>query len=185
VVTVLWFVGRPLAEGQGIAMFEVVWPVVIAFFLWQGASQAIRAGAIIDATAGPVEEVLEPVLLQPATASLAEVDRAAATSESVWLVATDAAGWPFALLDPAAALEVPPAARGATPLGAVVVSQPAEWVVPLEDDAVLTDLVRAMSERNLPIAVIVDGTTRRVRGLVTADRVNTVVGSALGRRRRT
>ncbi|HEX5966888.1 MAG TPA: site-2 protease family protein [Intrasporangium sp.] len=184
--TVLWFVGRPLLEGESIAMFEVVWPVAIAFFLWQGATQAIRAGAIHDATAGPVQDVLEPVVLLPATATLGEVGELAgeAATGSAWLVATDQAGWPFGLLDPAAAAAVPAAARPTTPLVAVVTSQPADWVVPLETDAVLTDLVREMSERNLPVTVVVDATTRRVRGIATADRVNPVVGAALARRRR-
>ena len=79
--TVLWFVGRPLLEGENITMFAVVWPVAIAFFLWQGATQAIRAGAIIDATAGPVRDVLEPVLLLPATATLVEAGRSAAAGQ--------------------------------------------------------------------------------------------------------
>lgn len=184
--TVLWFVGRPLLEGESIAMFEVVWPVAIAFFLWQGASQAIRAGAIHDATAGPAQDVLEPVVLLPATATLGEVGQLAggASTGSAWLVATDQSGWPFGLLDPDAAAEVPAAARATTPLGAVVTSQPADWVVALGTDAVLTDLVRAMSERNLPVTVAVDATTRRVLGIATADRVNEVVGAALARRRR-
>ena len=184
--TVLWFVGRPLLEGEGIAMFEVVWPVAIAFFLWQGATQAIRAGAIHDATAGPVQDVLEPVVLLPATATLGEVGEMARGSRtgSAWLVATDQAGWPFGLLDPAAAADVPAATRATTPLRAVVTSQPADWVVALDTDAVLTDLVREMSERNLPVTVVLDATTRRVLGIATADRVNEVVGAALARRRR-
>ncbi|HET6667278.1 MAG TPA: site-2 protease family protein [Intrasporangium sp.] len=184
--TVLWFVGRPLLEGEGIAMFEVVWPVAIAFFLWQGATQAIRAGAIHDATAGPVQDVLEPVVLLPATATLGEVGGLAGEvgAGSAWLVATDQGGWPFGLLDPDAAAAVPAAARPTTPLVAVVTSQPADWVVALETDAVLTDLVREMSERNLPVTVVVDATTRRVLGIATADRVNEVVGAALARRRR-
>lgn len=184
--TVLWFVGRPLLEGESIAMFEVVWPVAIAFFLWQGATQAIRAGNIHDATAGPADDVLEPVLLLPATTPLADVGRQAgsAGAGSAWLVATDEVGWPFGLFDPSAAAEVPGAVRATTPIGAVVTAQPADWVVPLGTDAVLTDLVRAMSERNLPVAVVVDESTRRVRGLATADRVNEVVGAALARRRR-
>jgi Zn-dependent protease len=188
--TVFWFVGRPLLEGERITMFGVVWPVAIAFFLWQGATQAIRAGAIHDATAGPVQDVLDPVVLLPATAPLGEVGSMAgrvastATTGSAWLVATDQGGWPFGLLDPAAAAEVPVAARATTPLGAVVTSQPADWVVALETDAVLTDLVREMSERNLPLIVVVDASTRRVLGIATADRVNEVVGAALARRRR-
>ena len=184
--TVLWFVGRPLLEGENITMFAVVWPVAIAFFLWQGATQAIRAGAIIDATAGPVRDVLEPVLLLPATATLVEAGRSAgpASTGAAWLVATDQGGWPFGLLDAAAAAEVPAVARATTPLGAVVTSQPADWVVALEADAVLTDLVREMSERNLPVVVVIDATTRRVVGIATADRVNEVVGAALARRRR-
>ncbi|HKX68864.1 MAG TPA: site-2 protease family protein [Intrasporangium sp.] len=184
--TVLWFVGRPLLEGEGIAMFEVVWPVAIAFFLWQGATQAIRAGAIHDATAGPVQDVLEPVVLLPATATVGEVGELARGSRtsSAWLVATDERGWPFGLLDPAAAAEVPAATRATTPLRAVVTSQPADWVVALDTDAVLTDLVREMSERNLPVTVVLDATTRRVLGIATADRVNEVVGAALARRRR-
>ena len=54
----------------------------------------------------------------------------------------------------------------------------------LDTDAVLTDLVREMSERNLPVIVVIDATTRRVVGIATADRVNEVVGAALARRRR-
>lgn len=184
--TVLLFVGLPLFAGESIALFQVVWPVAIAFFLWQGATQAIRAGAIHDATAGPADEVLEPVLLLPATTPLADVGRQAGWGGTgpTWVAAADRGGWPFGLFDPAAAAEVPAGAQATTPLGAVVTAQPAEWVVALGSDAVLTDLVRAMSERSLPVALVVDDTTRRVRGLVTADRVNDVVGAALARRRR-
>ncbi|MDV3220131.1 site-2 protease family protein [Intrasporangium sp.] len=183
--TVLWFVGRPLMAGESIALFEVVWPVAIAFFLWQGATQAIRAGAIHDATAGPVDEVLDPVLLLPATTTLADVGRrGSGDAGPTWVVAADQGGWPFGLFDPAAAAEVPAPARATTPLGAVVTAQPVDWVVALGADAVLTDLVRVMSERSLPVVLVVDDTTRRVLGLATADRVNTVVGAALARRRR-
>ncbi|MDC5697459.1 site-2 protease family protein [Intrasporangium calvum] len=186
VATVLWLVGRPILQGEQVALFEVVWPVAIAFFLWQGATQAIRAGAITDATAGPVDDVLEPVLLLSARDSLADVHRRAATRDlgTTWLVATDEDGWPFGVFDPEAAAQVPSAVAPHTPLAAVVTAQPSEWVVPLPHDAVLTDLVRAMSERNLPVVLVVDETSRRVRGLVTADRVNAVVGAALARRRR-
>jgi len=187
VAAVLWLVGRPLLAGESPEMFQVVWPVAIAFFLWQGASQAIRAGAIVDATAGPVDEVLEPVVLLPATAEVEDADRAARAAlggPQIWLVATDTNGWPVALFDPAAALEVPAEARSRTPLSAVVVAQSTTWVVALPPDAVLTDLVRAMGERSLHVALVVDEGSGRVRGLATADRVNEVVEAALGRRSR-
>jgi len=51
-------------------------------------------------------------------------------------------------------------------------------------DAALTDLIRVMSESDLSRAVVIDESTRDVRGLATAERINAVVGAELGRRGR-
>ncbi|RKT78053.1 Zn-dependent protease [Terracoccus luteus] len=200
--SVLWFVGKPLYEGQQPTTLSLVWTGMIAFFLWRGATASIRAGRIHDATAGPVDSVLEPVLLVPGATPIAQADpsvtRAAALPTSAdagrppvaaadlpaWVAATDTGGWPVGLVDPASVAGVPPERRSSVPVSAVVVAQPRGWVVALPPDAVLTDLVRVMSELELPVAVVVDEQSRRVRGLASAHRINEVVGAQLARRGR-
>ncbi|NUR80651.1 MAG: peptidase M50, partial [Dermatophilaceae bacterium] len=63
VLTVAWFALRPLVEGRSPDVFDIVWPVAIAFFLWQGATAAVRAGHIHEVTSGLATDVLEPVVL--------------------------------------------------------------------------------------------------------------------------
>jgi CBS domain containing-hemolysin-like protein len=55
-------------------------------------------------------------------------------------------------------------------------------VVDLPAGAVLTDLLRIVSERSLSMAVVVDEGSGQVRGVVTAERLNTVIGAELRRR---
>ena len=90
VLTVAWFALRPLVEGRAPDLFDVVWPVAIAFFLWQGATGAVRAGHIHVATAGRARDVLEPLSLIAGTTPLSDVD--AALSTGVWVAAADPAG---------------------------------------------------------------------------------------------
>jgi Zn-dependent protease len=182
VVTVAWFALRPLVEGRAADVFDVVWPVAIAFFLWQGATGAVRAGRIHVATAGRAREVLEPLALVAGTTPLADVD--AALGSGAWVAAADPAGWPLGVVDGESAAAVPQEARGRTAIASVTVAQPAAWVVALPPDAVLTDLIRVMSEHELSLAVVVDEQTRDVQGLATAERINAVVGAELGRRGR-
>lgn len=187
--SVLWFVVRPAVLGEGFEIGQVALPVVIGVFLFQGASQAIRVGVIQDATAGPAASVLDPAVLLPADMPLLEaLDAAEAASGAdgtpAWLVATDESGQAYGVLDPEAA-EAASAEGGASArLAYVVASQPAEWVVDLPADAVLTDLLRAFSEHSLSMAIVRDEATREVLGVVTADRLNAVIGEELERRRR-
>lgn len=182
VLTVAWFALRPLVEGRAPDLFDVVWPVAIAFFLWQGATGAVRAGHIHVATAGRARDVLEPLSLIAGTTPLSDVD--AALSTGAWVAAADPAGWPLGVVDGATAAAVPPEARGRTAIASVTMAQPAAWVVALPADAVLTDLIQLMSERELSRAVVVDEQSRDVLGLATAERINAVVGAELGRRGR-
>lgn len=184
VASALWFLGRPLMEGSQPDTFSLVISVMIGVFLWRGASGAIRAGQIHQATATPAVDALESLLLVPASGTIAEADRVLDDARPVWVAATDAAGWPYALIDPQAATAVPREMRASTPVSAVVVTQPQKWVVPLPAGAVLTDLVRVMSERSLSFAVVVDEGSRQVLGLATAERINDVVGAELARRAR-
>ncbi len=196
---VLWFVGRPLMLGQQPSLISLVWVAMIAFFLWRGASASIRSGQIHDATAGPALAVLEPVVLVAGDMTVAaaanllvgaaslstESNRGAgAAPKGSWVAVTDASGWPFGLVDPAAASAVPVASRHTARLSAVAMAQPRAWVLDLPPDAVLTELVRLMSERSLSVAIVVDAQTRRVAGLATAQHINDVVGAELSRRGR-
>jgi len=181
VATVAWFVVRALLEGGAPQVFDLLWPVAIAFFLWQGATAAVRAGQIHLASAGRATDVLEPLVLVPGTLPLSEVDGAAS---GAWLAAADPSGWPLGIVDAESVAQVPVESRDRTTVAAVTLAQPAAWVVALPADAVLTDLIRAMSEADLPLAVVVDDSTRDVRGLARAERINDVVGAQLARRGR-
>ena len=163
-------------------IFGIVWPVAIAFFLWQGATAAVQTGRIHEVTSGLATEVLEPLVLVAGSTPVSEVETAVAQGAHV--AAADPAGWPLGLVDAESAVRVPAEARGRTAVASVTIAQPTAWVVALAADAALTDLIRVMSERDLSQAVVIDDDTRDVRGLATAERINAVVGAELGRRGR-
>jgi len=181
VATVAWFVLRTFLEGGTPQLFDLVWPVAIAFFLWQGASGAVRAGHIHLASASRASDVLEPLVLVPGTTSVAEVADIAPGS---WVAAADPNGWPVGLVDAESVAQVPVESRDRTSVASVTLAQPATWVVALPADAVLTDLIRVMSDADLSFAVVVDENSRDVRGLARAERINSVVGAELARRGR-
>ena len=174
VATVGWFVVVPFLTGQPGDAFGMVFPIVIAAFLWQGATGAIRAGRIHVATSRPASEVLEPLVVLPATTTVAQMDHALSSgglrptpeprdpAGRVWLVTSDDRGWPAGVVEPDATRAVPADARPRTTLAAVTVAQPGAWVVAVSATDALTDLIRVMSERSLSYAVVVDASTRSV-----------------------
>jgi len=193
--SVVWFVGKPLLEGEQPTVPALVVTGMIAFFLWRGANASIRSGAIHDATSGPASDVLEPLVVVPAETTLAQVEHGLAAGAwslgaaappapagATWVAAADANGWPVGVVAAEAAKAVPPEARDRTPISAVTLAQPPPWVVALPTGAVLTDLIRVMSERELSLAVVLDEQHRQVQGMATAERINTVVGAELARR---
>jgi Zn-dependent protease len=182
---VVLLVGLPLMRGESQDQTTFIWTLIIAGFLWVGASSAIRSGRIHEATSGPVEPVLDPALLVASASTVADaVATASAAGHPVVIVATDASGWPVGVVPGSALGEIPEGARGTTLVSAALQAEPPEWVVPLAADAVLTDLVRVMGERSLAVAVVIDEQSRTVRGVARAERVNEVVGALLDRRGR-
>ena len=105
-------------------------------------------------------------------------------SAGAWVAAADPTGWPLGVVDADSAAAVPPESRARTAIASVTLAQPAAWVVAIPEDAVLTDLIRVMTERGLSLAVVVDEVTRDIRGLASAERINAVVGAELSRRAR-
>jgi Zn-dependent protease len=182
---VVLLVVLPLMRRESLDQTTFIWTLIIAAFLWVGASSAIRSGRIHEATSGPVEQVLDPALLVPSASTVADaVAKAAASGHPVVIVGTDPSGWPVGVVPGSAIGEIPESRRETTTVAAALQAEPPEWVVPLASDAVLTDLVRVMGERALPVAVVIDEQARTVRGVARAERVNEVVGALLGRRGR-
>jgi hypothetical protein len=193
--SVLWFVGKPLLEGERPTVLALLVTGMIAVFLWRGANASIRSGEIHDATSGPASGVLEPLVVVSAETTLAQVEQGLATGAwslggavtssregDPWVAAAAPNGWPLGVLDEEAVAAVPAEARSHTPISAVTLTQPSSWIVALPDSAVLTDLIRVMSERELSLAVVVDDQSRHVQGLASAERINAVVGAELARR---
>ncbi|HEU5143922.1 MAG TPA: site-2 protease family protein [Dermatophilaceae bacterium] len=178
---VIWAVARSLSGGQP-DLFTLMWTGLIAMFLWQGASQAIRSGPILDATAGPFAEVLEPTMVVQADESVEDVvARASSMVVPMVVVVVDEAGTPLGTVDPGAALAVPPADRGRTLVSAIYVAQPESWVIRLPPEATLADLVRPMVTSSLTAAAVLDGPSGEVLGVARAERVNDFIEAAIAR----
>lgn len=180
---VVWAV-LPFAQGQEVDFGALIW-VMIALFLWKGASDAIRSGPIMDVTAGPVRDVLEPAIVVSVAETVdAAVRRALEQTGPVIVVVGDERGMPVGTLNAEVAQTVSVADRPRTPVAAVYSVQPESWVVRLAGDATVADLVRPMVLSSLSSAVVVDVGTGRVLGVARAERMNDYIGAALERRRR-
>ena len=202
VVAVIGFIGVPFLHGEQPGLMSLVWIAMIAFFLWRGASASVRSGQIHGATAGPALSVLEPVVLVAGDMTVADAEgllvgaasfsteynrdplETGVVARRSWVAVTDAGGWPFGLVDPAAAAAVPVAGRTTARVSTVALAQPRAWVIELPPEAVLTELVRLMGDRSLSVAIVVDAESRRVAGLATAQNINDVVGNELAQRGR-
>jgi Zn-dependent protease len=172
---VLWFVVRPLAEGQGVSLTDVVWMLFIASFLWAGASAAIRSGR----TLALVDRVrLDRVLRAAVGTTPAETlgGALARVQPGQWLVTVDAAGRPQGLVEPGAVASVPPALHAATLVSAVDTPQPPGWVVEADPRGDIVPVIVAM--QSLETGVVAVTSHGRLVGVVTAQDVNTAVRDA-------
>ncbi len=174
----------PVLQGDEADFGLLIW-VVIALFLWKGASDSIRSGPIMDATAGPVGHVLEPAIVARVDEPLDEaVRRATEQPAPVIVVVVDERGVPVGTLGGDAAQAVPVQERSRVAVGAVYTVQPETWVVRLSADATVADLVRPMVLASLSAAVVIDSGSGQVLGVARAERMNDYIGSALEQRRR-
>ncbi len=139
----------------------------------------------MDATAGPVRDVLEPAIVVGLTEPIeAATTRAMAQPGPVIVVVRDERGVPVGTLNADAAQSVPAADRARVPVAGAYTVQPDSWVVRLRADASVADLVRPMVLASLSAAVVVDVETGAVLGVARAERMNDYIGSALEQRRR-
>jgi Zn-dependent protease len=166
VLVVVWFVLRPLAAGRGLDLFDIAWTLFIAFFLWAGASGAIRGGRTLEALSRiRLADVMRPV----ATARPEQtMDQAAYGSHALVLV--DGSGSPVALVSGEDAVQVPAELWGRTPLSAVSRPQPRGWAVEADPSGDIVPVVMALQEAATSIAAVTHG--GRVVGVVLTGDVN-------------
>lgn len=149
VLVVLWWVVLPLARGNGISS-TLIWSLLIASFLWRGASAALTRGQVlgrIDAVSLDQLLVVLPVLRDTDPVALA------ARQAPGGAIVVSGAGCPVGLVLPDGIGQVPIERREATPIGAVLVRQPETWVIDTTGDDALP-VVQELAGRNIPIAVV-------------------------------
>ncbi|MDP5225941.1 MULTISPECIES: site-2 protease family protein [Arthrobacter] len=107
-VIVLYFIVWPYLQGNGLDFKFAIITLLVAGFLWMGASEAIRFGAMRLRLPTVVAGALaEPALGVPAWATTAQVLDQLRMAPGVSLVLTGPDGAPQALLDAAALARVP------------------------------------------------------------------------------
>lgn len=98
VLVLVWFLVLPLIEGRTPGLYNLVWSVLIAGMLWQGASSAITAGRLH----GSAEELDLATYTAPAVASPVSSSawQSMALDDGLHLVAVDDDGRPVGVLTP-------------------------------------------------------------------------------------
>ncbi len=170
-LVVLWGL-VPLASGSQPSLTRMLRVLVIAWFLWQGATQAIAAGQRGRAAARvAVADVARSVGVVAPTALVAETPWAQAP---LWVVQAPGA-MPDGLVHAGSLGKVPPEERARVPVSAVAVRMPQGWAVRMDraqtSDKAL-DVMRStgagvvclLDEHDRPWgAVLVDDLSRRGR----------------------
>ncbi|QYJ05042.1 site-2 protease family protein [Nocardioides panacisoli] len=105
---------------QPASLVDALIAVVIAVFLWTGATQAMTGARIRDRLTGVVaRDLARRTLTVPADLPLAEAVRRAQASESGGIVTTSPTGAPLGLVDEAAVLATPEERRPWVPVSSV------------------------------------------------------------------
>lgn len=163
VLLLLWMVGRPLLRGAQPELTSLVWSVMIAALLWQGATSAIGVARLRRSAARVrLDDLVQPAL----SMSAHDVGwMALPDADGHHLVAVDEHGTPRGLLSPAArrALRAAGQPPPGTPLDAVVtVLDP---VVTVPATAQGNDLLTTLASRPAKQYLVVD-TAGRLVGVV-------------------
>lgn len=170
VLAVLWFVGLPFLAGGRPSMVTVVWTVVIAAFMWNGATRAIHGG---HARRLLGSSTLRP-LIRPAREWPAGTPAVTALSGgAIPLVRGLDGHLAVAGLPEGQTLD----SLGRAPVEAVATRLPAEVVLAASPDDDLTDVVIAMQSTRWGLAVLTTP-EHAAYGIVTADDVNAVLARA-------
>ncbi|MGV8978647.1 MAG: site-2 protease family protein [Cellulomonas sp.] len=167
VAVVAWALLLPFVERSSPDLYTIVWALVIASFLWSGATGAIaaaRTGRAVSAIT--VASIGLPATVVEAYVTLADADRARGLAgvDDVVVLAPD--GRPAAYVDRAAAAAVAPEHRASTPVVAVSVVLPVGAVVDASlEGAALVQAISQTTRMSPVVAALLGG---RVVALVRA-----------------
>lgn len=175
VAVLLWYVARPLAEGDS-DLFGMGLAAVMAWILWSGATGALRRAPLerLLLRVRP-EDVMDPVVVVPALTPVGEL-----VGVGRRVVALDERGLPTLLLPEPSEVapdiaSLPPETR----LASLVVKVPDGCLVELAPGADAEPVLRAMASTGWSVVIVTSAGT--VRGLVTSERLNAVAETVLGR----
>lgn len=140
VLVVLAALGRSVLQGGRPDLYTVIWGVLIASFLWVGASSAIARGASTKVIARvTVRQLLTRVTFIPSGTQLSRLQGAGD------LVVTDPDGAPWGFATAADRSRVPVGLGAGPPVDAVARRQPPGWVAQVDSvDDDCTDLIAAV-----------------------------------------
>jgi CBS domain-containing protein len=109
-----------IRSGQAPETLLVVWAAVIAYFLWNGSTQSLRAAKVRARLPQlALRRLIRPAVLVHATTPLAEAIRQLTEAQAGALVTTDSAGHPTGIVSEAAVTAVPPERRPWVPVNDV------------------------------------------------------------------
>lgn len=169
VLVVLWFMGRPLLDGQRPDLFSLVWVLFIGSFLWVGATNAIRTGRgsrLLGAIR--IDSVWRRAASLPARASAAQASALRASGPGGTLVVIeDDSRTAIGLLDDEALRAIPEQSLGGVSVTAVMRRQPDGWVVDATPDQSVASVVMAMQQLGIGAAGV-RGPDGRIDGIVLA-----------------
>lgn len=162
VLVVVVLVGLPLAAGGQPDLLLLFLALLVAGFLWQGASQAIvigRARHRIEAT--PLEQVMRPVVLIESAAPIGSWWRG---QEQVYVTTDPADGHPNGIVHMEALSSVPQQDWSRVPASAVSVAAPPHWVYEFAEPPTLQGVLARLAQNRADVMLVVHG--GRVQGIV-------------------
>ncbi len=158
--------------------WAVVWGVVLAGFMWMGASEALRNARIRARVPGLRARALaRPAVTVPADLALAQADRRAEEAGAEVVVVADVQGTPVSVVHPAAAEAISEARRSWVPVSDVARALTAHSVV--SADLVGEELLTELTRHPLPEYLVVEN-DGALSGVLRASDVNAVMSGRAG-----
>lgn len=180
VAVVAWLVVDIARSGSTPSIVTMIWILLIAGFLWRGATNAIAVGRTrLRLETIRVRDVLHPVVTLTLDASAAAVAGALLTvaAANPLVVAVDAAGRPVGAVDPRAYAAIPQERRPVVPVSSLILAPAPGWVVTSDPDDTVTDIVVSIQSSRADV-VLVQDRAGRLLGYVTVDEIATRMSSA-------